>query len=880
MDDSADSTGENDVDTTKNGSTPSIIASDFASSFACVEDFRVMGLRPMEFRIGVIRQAMKRSALPLATLHLQHPSGAVERRLAHLITTGYRLLDPRRREDAIQRMMLGRIHPQLTDEVVRVAQSKGQALMAIDSIDDSSTGFDSITGFLNAQHLAIGKSTKNSRFSVDDGLRPWSLSLRSHDLHVHRPLRRVLRTTWHWGTKRYVPTGVVLGSLAALWGSWIMLGANESSTGLGTEMSVSQGELVSLPLSLVPMQKTVGDNADAVLAKTESPAVATASEVAGIVPAMKAETSPVELAVVDNVVPAPQESSIAPSVPSADAVVDLDSDDDLVAAIEASERRSVAVASQGVREPQRPSKDVDAIVIVEAVTDSSSRLPVPTATELADSVVAWEQSLSTIDLKDNSARFATSLTFADESESNDQPLKVFASLKGAAVYAVLAGDLPAADLALMRLASTFEIELGEIALELAATLVGPVLQPVPASGREPVLDDDEIKNVVLWLGGFAGRSLVAGKLDQAESFSSLLAKIAVARQDKLAIEKSKEFAKTMEMIRRFEATAVGIESGVVEKVSSSDHFAAGRYWALVRRDWLKAIPHLALGSDVRLAALASSETLLGGMADPDELSELAKGYLAMAAKSKGWLADSYILHADELLRRETGGGSSASDLAIRRLRTQINEEFPSVFALAKRMEIPNPVNDDARGSLGKSPPSFLVSDDAGFGIENRGMLSGRIRSSGVDAGIDLQYEPGVRLTRKVFNQVESQANVTLSKASIELTGVIQLERPTAVAIVVSGSAEPDNQSVSIDEQSLVSVESSSRGSDAWVYRADLPPGMWTVRWSVSKLQAGLSLQVIDGLSGSPLTVNPASGPSENERRWTPTQFRVTVAAGR
>ena len=875
MDDSADSTGENDVDTTHLGSTPSNIASDSGSSFACVEEFQAMGLRPMEFRIGVIRQAMKRSALPLATLHLQHPSGAVERRLAHLVTTGYRLLDPRRREDVIQRMMLGRIHPQLADEVVQVAQSKGQALMAIDSIDDTATGFDSITELLNAQHPSIGLSKKNSRFLADDGLRPWSLSLRSHDLHVHRPLRRVFRTTRQWATKRYLPTGVVIGSLAALWGSWTLFGCNETSTGPGFESLVSQGELASLPLGMVPIMKAVDDD-DTVRAKTDSLTGGTASKVAAIALAMRPETAPDKLVVAGDKDPASRQFADTQSVPPADAVWESDSDDDLVAAIEASERRSIAVASQVVRVLQSAAKNVDAMVIVEAIEDTSSRLPLPNATELADSVIAWEQSLLAIGPKDDAARSVASLLFADESESNDQPLKVFASLQGAAFYAVLAGDLPAADLALMRLVETFETALSELALNLASTLVGPLRE----SEREQVLGDDEIENVVMWLGGFAGRSLVAGKLDHAEGFGSLLAKLAADRQDKPAIEESKDFAKAMEMIRRFEATAVSIESGVLHKVSSSDHFAAGRYWALVRRDWLKAMPHLTLGSDIRLAALASSETLLDGMADPDELSELAKGYLAMASKSKGWLAESYVLHADEILRRETGSRSIASELLIRRLRTQINEEFPSVFALAKRMEIPSPVKDHARGSLDKSPASSVVSGDSDLEIENRGMLSGRICSLGVDAGIELRYEPGVRLTRKVFNQVESKANVTLSKASIELTGVIHVERPTAVAILVSGSTEPDNQSVSIDGHSLASVESRSRDSDAWVYRADLPPGTWTVRWSVSKLHAGLSFQVIDGLSGSPLTVNHPPATSGNEPRRVATRSRVTIASGR
>lgn len=88
------------------------------------DDFQRMGLRRMEFRPPVIRRAIIRSAQPLVLMHLRSPNAEVERLLVNVMLSGYRVLDPRRRDDSNQRVMLGRIHPQLVEEAVYLAQAK------------------------------------------------------------------------------------------------------------------------------------------------------------------------------------------------------------------------------------------------------------------------------------------------------------------------------------------------------------------------------------------------------------------------------------------------------------------------------------------------------------------------------------------------------------------------------------------------------------------------------------------------------------------------------------------------------------------------------------------------------------------------------------
>ncbi len=198
--------------------------------FAGEDDFRSIGLRPMEYRPAIIRRAMTRSALPLVQMHLQRPDVGVERRLSHIITLGYHLLDPRRRADSLQRMMLGRVHPQLSDEAVRMAQSKGSPLMLADDNDDVDTVLARGRGLLNVSPL-VGATKGNAahqishaHFSSAEGT-AWDVALQSHDLSLDRPAN-----PWRWravqlhrriiGQPRRIAAAGSLVLAAMLWLTW------------------------------------------------------------------------------------------------------------------------------------------------------------------------------------------------------------------------------------------------------------------------------------------------------------------------------------------------------------------------------------------------------------------------------------------------------------------------------------------------------------------------------------------------------------------------------------------------------------------------------------------------------------------------------------
>ncbi|OUX51350.1 MAG: hypothetical protein CBE43_03695 [Rhodopirellula sp. TMED283] len=76
-----------------------------------VEDFERLGICPDEMRLTVIRRAAIQSSRTLAESQLANPSDTAALQLSRVTVSAYRLLDPRQRADAHQRIHVGRILP-------------------------------------------------------------------------------------------------------------------------------------------------------------------------------------------------------------------------------------------------------------------------------------------------------------------------------------------------------------------------------------------------------------------------------------------------------------------------------------------------------------------------------------------------------------------------------------------------------------------------------------------------------------------------------------------------------------------------------------------------------------------------------------------------
>lgn len=75
------------------------------------EDFLTLGVPAHESRLMVIRSAARRSAGALAVSQLRKPSPINEMRLARVLASAYRVLDPRARDDRFEQVQVGRILP-------------------------------------------------------------------------------------------------------------------------------------------------------------------------------------------------------------------------------------------------------------------------------------------------------------------------------------------------------------------------------------------------------------------------------------------------------------------------------------------------------------------------------------------------------------------------------------------------------------------------------------------------------------------------------------------------------------------------------------------------------------------------------------------------
>src|SRR6056297_599539 len=77
-----------------------------AAALLAARDYDRLGVRRSEARPRVIRHAAHQLAGPLAQQHLRAPDGPTEDALAQVVTSAYRLLDPRRRSTPTERALL------------------------------------------------------------------------------------------------------------------------------------------------------------------------------------------------------------------------------------------------------------------------------------------------------------------------------------------------------------------------------------------------------------------------------------------------------------------------------------------------------------------------------------------------------------------------------------------------------------------------------------------------------------------------------------------------------------------------------------------------------------------------------------------------------
>ncbi|WP_236620874.1 hypothetical protein [Rhodopirellula sallentina] len=87
------------------------LADEDSSTSANEDDFAVIGVQNFEWRLSVIRIAAHRSADAIAASQLVEPSCDKEEKLARIVLSTYRLIDPRFRPSYFQQVRVGRLLP-------------------------------------------------------------------------------------------------------------------------------------------------------------------------------------------------------------------------------------------------------------------------------------------------------------------------------------------------------------------------------------------------------------------------------------------------------------------------------------------------------------------------------------------------------------------------------------------------------------------------------------------------------------------------------------------------------------------------------------------------------------------------------------------------
>jgi hypothetical protein len=414
-----------------------------------------------------------------------------------------------------------------------------------------------------------------------------------------------------------------------------------------------------------------------------------------------------------------------------------------------------------------------------------------------------------------------------------------------------------------------------------------------------VVSSDELRSVGTWIDGQVRASMLAGELDSAGELVALMQEIGLKHRDDSLRADAKLWRDVLVISQRYAEAAGRVEAaGETGDASAEDRGSAGRFWAQVRRDWPRALPHFAACSTPKFTKLAGIELLGGQMIDSRDAEELADGYLAEAKRAKGWLGESFALHSHELLTLAAANADHAVALELNRRASAVKVDYPRAFIPADDRVA---TSDDSPGD-GKSasdgepatkpsPGAVVPSDGASSSmpIPDRGpaQMLGRLRIGGQDAAVLIRYQAGMPVTRKIVDQMivglENAGGMPAAetaKAPIELEfiGTLSVAGPKTVTFHLAGNDAGGNQSLLINGRALPIHAAASTRSPKRI-EVDLMRGEYLVRWTTT-LDDGdqLSLRAVDESSGNLVPIFAPPVGIANHPGALPTRLRVNLIA--
>ncbi len=693
----------------------------------------------------VIRRALEQSAQPLALMHLRSPSEELERMLLELLVGAYRVLDPRRRQDPQSRVMLGRLHPQLADEAVQVAQARlaapqspklaavvpppveeyGQVPVNVRRAPIAERAATLVTA-AGTQREEDGATLE--RF-IDTAMVPgWEATLSSPDLLVQLPTTRVYRAARRQLVNApftaIVAAIVLAGSVLLLCGWWAVACWHASADQRQVAGAVAAGTPAAVSVSAVTV-RSAGERIGAEAATEEQVegGVATGEKSedgtlagGGQAKAWTPTKVPAELQQAKDWTPAAEQ---AEGWDLADLQAEGWTLTEGSADLQAEAWTPTEVPAEWQAEAWTPTEDLvgqgvepllaedevqelladwellpvpPAVGTQDAEQDVAAALPaVPTTgqqaarlyvetlvrsyrsqtprvdadgTRLVSAEVTLEPGLAD-DLVGVERQLVLLRAVANESPAGSAERWVALMLAGQA--ALLADRDEDVRQAIAELTQDFAIDADQAAVELSRWAADDIVSVVH---RRRVSDwiDEQVRECVL-----------GGELTVASQLVAVAQELGTKHRDETIKSQSKLWRDSLAVAQRYAEAVERLETLGAEQLSPDDRGMVGRYWALVRRDWHQALPHLAAGANVKLAHFAGIELLASAVPDPQDARFLADGYLGEAKRAKGWLADSYVVHAHDLLSAAAQAAEGAEAVALMEAAKKLREEQPTAF---------------------------------------------------------------------------------------------------------------------------------------------------------------------------------------------------------
>ena len=844
-----------------------------------VEDFRRLGVRPNEVRLSVIRGAASRNAMPLATELLSltdgnntviSSSGESIRndsghdswlQLSRVVTSTYRLLDPRLRSNAHQRAYVGRILPlALSAAATTRFQPRGTVTelpktavteLVPPPVSDLFRGSDNVAKAFAAPTPDLSDAET------------WQLSLDDRDLASGGRLRRrylgrqsVGRNARIWSAM--AACGVLIGSILG----WNSLSRRTESIASNSNIAESSEILESRDVAINAGVEP-NDNLEPAVASIAA-VPANAKRVADVLPADPFLAGPFAETAAN--VPNNSESSMATPI----------------------SETPVAVAEiVSTENPTGNAVPIAKILEVQTVRSLPEAVfPTPRPEDVAIARRRLLNSIDAFDISINSVNFKTIRDTMVEAHSRLSPGSVdhYAAATMLASLAWLeSGPRPPS--------------LSNITSRLAAYHIDE-----NAVWTQSYIDASQHVTLPGDLNQFycAGFGLIE-KLMKREAFDRAGEVLTVIQQrsqqftyDQDVLAESTEtdadekgaatliasYQKSLQYAQRLSTTAQRVLRlrGQIETIPSnvSGGSSLGRYYCLVLGDWCQGLRFLAETSDPRLAALARTELELHAddpfLSDPFPWAEVADRWQRAADRLSGRAANNMRLHAIELLEQSSWRATAIAKSNAGQRTEAILDRLPLHLKLNQGFASANAVvavaaTEEVKTSIAK-PKTQKTTDPDRFKTVNDWMV-GRIKVKGEDLGVRFRYQLGVAINPNMLQSIAKQLRQPLDKASISLEGNFRCEKDQWVILALSpqhSPTVPDSTQPSSFKESLflngepIRMEPTERST-----RLLIPAGEHVLRWKfdLNGTQSTASCSLRDARTGQRLELTTSPKEFEN-----------------